>query len=265
MMLRAALITSLLFVSAPALAGAWLQPEGKGLYIAQARYFTSTGFFDVDGQRQSQPRFTKYELQPYIEYGATDWLTLGGTAFLDRVSQSGQHNNGLADPEIFARSILWRENGELISIQPTVKFASVFRDGGTPRGGQRSTDAELAVLYGRNFTLFSPNDYLDTRVGYRLRSNGRSNEWRNDTAVGLNVTDSIQLIPAIRSIVATDLTEASAFSQNGDLDSTTFTAEIGGLYRLNDDEWVQAAFSTIITGIQTGDGIAFSIGYAQRF
>lgn len=265
MMLRVSCLLSLLFISAPAVAGAWLQPEGKGLYIEQARYFTSTGFFDVDGQKQSQPRFTKYEFQPYVEYGATDWLTIGGTAFLQRVGQSGQHNNGIADPEIFARSVIWRDETQLISLQPMVKFASYFRDSGTPRGGQRSTDAELALLYGRNFTLFSPNDYIDARVGYRVRSNGRTNEWRNDTAIGLNVSDSIQIIPAIRSIVATDLTEASAFSQNGDLDASSLTAEIGGLYRLNDDAWVQAAFSKVVTGIQTGDGYALSVGYAQRF
>ena len=44
----------------------------------------------------------------------------------------------------------------MLSIQPLVKFESAFEDAGAPRGGSQSTDFELAVLYGRNVTIFSP-------------------------------------------------------------------------------------------------------------
>lgn len=265
MLNRSVFLSILLLVASVAHAGAWLQPAGHGLMITQARYYSSDSFFDVNGESQPQSRYSKYELQPYGEYGVTDWLTLGGTAFVQRVSQAGTNNYGLADPEFFARTMLWRDDKQVLSLQPLVKFASRFRDSASPRGGSTSTDAEISLLYGRNLNLLSNRDYLDSRIGYRLRSNGRSPEWRNDTSLGLNVSDAVQIIPAIRSVIATDLTEASAFSQNGDLDSTYVTAELGGLYNLDDTQWVQAALSKTMYGIQSGDGYALSLGYAQRF
>lgn len=265
MLKRLTMLCVFLCAAQAAQAGAWLQPEGHGLLITQARYFTSDSFFDVNGQKQPQQRYTKYEVQPYVEYGLTDWLTIGGSAFAQRVSQSGRQNSGLADPEIFARSVLWQGERQVISLQPLIKFASYFRDNGTPRGGSSSTDAELAVLYGRNLNIMSDRDYLDSRTGYRLRGDGRSPELRNDTTLGLNITDAIQLIPAIRSVMATAPDESSAFSQNGDIDSSYITAELGGLIKLDDSQSVQAAFSKTVYGIQSGDGYALSFGYAQSF
>lgn len=265
MILRLFISFITLLTAVTAHAGAWLQPEGHGLLITQGRYYASDSFFDVNGQKQPQQRYTKYELQPYVEYGLTNWLTIGGTAFAQRVSQSGEKNYGLADPEFFARTMLWQGERQVISLQPLIKFASYFRDSGTPRGGSSSTDAEISLLFGRNLTILSDRDYLDSSMGYRLRGNGRSPELRNNTTLGVHVTDDIQIIPAIRSVVVTTPDESSAFSQNGDLDSTYVTAEIGGLVKLDGTQSVQAAFSKTVYGIQSGDGYALSLGYAQSF
>ncbi|MBX9726764.1 MAG: hypothetical protein K2X09_05820 [Rickettsiales bacterium] len=265
-MLRPLYALMMFLTTAPAaMAGAWLQADGQGLFIAQAAYYSSSRFYDTSGATQRQPRFSKYEFQPYVEYGATEWLTIGGSAYAQRVEQSGNGNVGLADPELFVRSELWRDGSERLSIQPLIKFGSHFRDTNTPRGGSRSVDAELSLLYGRNLNLVSPNDYFDARVGYRLRGSNRSPEWRSDVAAGFNVMDGVQFVPSLHAVVATNLREAAAFSQNGDLDSTSLKAEMAALYHLDATQWLQASLSKTVAGIQSGDGYGVSLGYARRF
>lgn len=264
-MLRSLFSLMLCFAAQAAMAGAWVQPAGQGLFIAQAAFYTSNKFYDANGNTERQPRFSKYELQPYIEYGANAWLTIGGSAYAQRVEQSGNGNIGLADPELFARGEVWREGSQRLALQPLIKFSSYFRDSGTPRGGSRSVDAELSLLYGRNLTLISTDDYLDAGVGYRLRGSNRSPEWRGDLAAGFHVADGIQIVPAIHAVVATDLNEAQAFSQNGDLDSSYLKAEMAALYHLDSTQWLSASLSKTMAGIQAGDGYGLSLGYARRF
>lgn len=246
-------------------AGAWVQPVGHGLAIAQASYYSTDTYFDSNGGAQPQPRFNKFEFQPYVEYGATEWLTLGGSAYAQSVSQAGASNYGLADPELFARARVYADDRQVISLQPLIKLASRFAEHSPVRGGSKSTDVELSALYGRNLALLSPNDYADIRLGYRLRDHGLSPQWRGDVALGLGIAETIQLVPALRAVVATNLKDAATFSEGGDLDYSVLKAEVTGVYRLNTEQWLQAGIFSHIAGIQTGDGMGATLGFAQRF
>lgn len=251
--------------SGAAQAGAWLQPQGQGLAIANVTYYGTSKYFDSAGELQKQPRFSKYELQPYVEYGLLDRLTVGGTAYAQTVSQSGNRNWGLADPEFFARTRLWNSETQVVSVQPFVKFGSHFTDDSPPRGGSKSTDYGLALLYSRNLHLLSEHDYVDSNVAYRTRSRGLSDMVQFDTALGVNVTEAIQLIPALRGTMAVSPTDAAVYSENGELDYSVFKAELTGIYHLNEQQWVQAGFFKHVAGVQTGDGYGMSLGFAQRF
>jgi hypothetical protein len=246
-------------------AGAWVQAQGQGLLIAQATYYDTDSYFDANGDVQPQARYSKYELQPYIEYGATQWLTLGGSAYVQSVAQSGARNAGIADPELFARARLYRDDTHIVSIQPLVKLASRFDEGSNPRGGSKSTDMELSLLYGRNLALISARDYADARIGYRQRDRGLSPQWRADLAVGLGVGDAIQIVPAIRTVIATAAQDATTFVEGGDLDYSVMKLEVTGIYHLNDTQWLQAGIFSHAVGVQTGDGYGFTLGFAQRF
>lgn len=248
-----------------AYAGAWLQPKGQGQFISQATYYSATQYYDFEGERKKQARFRKLELQPYVEYGLTDQLTIGGSAYAQTLSQSGTHNRGIADPEIFARTRVWHNETETISIQPLIKFPSRFSHDTSPRGGSKSTDAELSVLYGRNLHIVSNRDWMDSRTGYRMRNKGLSDQWRSDVALGLGVTDALTIIPALRSTVPISMTETAIYSENGDLDYALVKAELGAMYAVSDKQWLQAALSKDVYGIQTGAGTGISIGYGQKF
>ena len=262
---RALIAIACLLSANSAEAGAWTAPEGHGIIIANATYFTSSHYFDTNGDKQPQAKFRKYELQPYAEYGATDWLTVGGSAYAQRVTQAGTANYALSDPEIFARLRVYQTSNEVLSLQPLIKLRSQNSDPRPPHGGSTSTDGEFSLLYGRNVNVISSKDYVDARAGYRARNNGLANQWRGDLAFGMSVTDSIQLIPAMRAVYAPGLKDAATFSESGDLDYDVLKVELTGIYHLDENQWVQASVFKHVAGIQTGDGQGVSLGFAQRF
>jgi hypothetical protein len=246
-------------------AGAWLQPKGDGLLITQATYYSTDTYFDTQGRAQSQPTYRKYEFQPYAEYGVTDWLTVGSSAYLQSVAQSGGSNRGIADPQLFAKLRIWDDKTQTIALQPLVKFRSIFSSENAPRGGSRSTDAELSLLYGRNMPLITPRDYVDVRVGYRTRNRGLSDQILSDAVVGIKCTDAFEIAPAVRSVMATKPTDVAAYSENGDMDYHVIKAEVTAIYHLDSAQWLQAGLFKHVAGMQTGDGYGITLGYAQRF
>ena len=263
MLVRAFLSCLMLLIACPALAGAWLQPAGNGIAITQTTYFTSDEFFDTDSARQPQNKFTKYEWQPYVEYGLSERWTVGGTAYLNYVEQNSDDNYGLADAELFARTRLWRDDTSVLSLQPLIKSRSFYQDNSTPRGGSKSYDAELSLLYGQQFTLLSARDYVDLRLGYRWRSHSRKPQWRADAAVAIHLSDAWQLIGAVRAIYSE--TTSRAFSENGDQDFKLLKTELTAQYAFNDRHWLQASMFTHVDGTMVGAGNGFSLGFGRRF
>jgi hypothetical protein len=260
------LITAIFLLFAPfyAYAGAWLEPQGQGQVIMQASYFTSDEYFDHRGDTIAEPRYNKYELSPYLEYGLLENLTIGGTASLQHDTQSNHDNDGLADPEFFFRTALWKDDVQILSIQPLVKFASAFAQDGAPRGGSESTDAELSLSYGRNLDLFGPHDYLDLRAGYRYRSGDLHDQVQADAVLGLEIAPHWQLIPAVRSIISTDM-KSAPFSENGDQDYTLAKLELGLAYQMNERQSVGITLFDHIDGRQTGNGAGVTLSFAQHF
>ena len=264
--LRCAILCTLLVCFSPnvAHAGAWLQPKGSGLFIAQTSYFSSGYYFDAEGNKQKQSRFTKGEAQPYAEYGLAENITIGGTLFAQSNQQTDHQKLGVADPQIFARSTIWKSGNQLISLQPLIKFPSQYRNKTTPRGGSSSTDYELSALYGRSLNLVSNRDYLDVNIGYRVRNGQLNDQYHADAMVGLGIDDNWHIIPAIRTTFATKITDQS-FSQNGDLDYDLVKLELAANYQFTKTRSFSINLANHVWGRQTGDGYGASIGFAQKF
>lgn len=258
-------ILALLLSASTAHAGAWVQPEGSGMAIMQVGKFSGARYFDVDGSRKPQPRYTKWEAQPYLEYGITGRHTIGATGYLQRTEQRGEANTGIADPELFLRSRIWNDDDTVVSLQPLVKFPSAFVHPAGPRGGSRSVDSELSLLYGHNIDWFSNRDYLDIRLGYRHRTRGLAGQYRTDIALGLSPWERWQFIPALRTITAAEIDTNTTFTQNGEQNYDLLKAELTIMYRLGNGNWVQATMFDHVAGAQTGDGRGLSFGYAVRF
>lgn len=253
------------FFSIQAHAGAWLQPQGSGYDAFQAGAFYGNDFFDVDGLRQKQPSFSKVEANYYIEYGATSWLTVGANLFVNRASQSGKKNLGISDSEFFSRMPLFEYDQWVISAQPLIKLPSLYEHSGTPRAGSKSTDGELSILFSRPYHLLSDHDYIDSRIGYRARSNGLSNQIRTDISYTLFLTDDIAVIPAYRTVFSSQLPDAGTFAQDGDQDFNLHRAEIGFSWQFSAHERVLFTAFSHIAGNNAGAGEGFTIGVGRNF
>ena len=247
-----------------AYASAWLEPQGQGQIVTQASYFTSDQYYNHGGDLVSQSRYTKYEVSPYLEYGWRPNLTVGATASLQHDVQSGSGNEGIADPSVFFRFGIWKDDRQVVSLQPLIKFSSAFDQSGAPRGGSKSTDLELSLGYGRNLHLVSDRDYLDLRAGYRYRSGVLSDQAQADALLGLQVAQRWQIIPAIRSVFATTL-KTAPFSENGDLDYNLVKAELSAAYAINDKETAALTLFDHVDGRQTGNGGGVTLSFAYKF
>lgn len=247
-------------------AGAWVQDAKQGLMLHSLTYYENSHYYDRHGHTISQSAFRKLEYQPYVEYGLTSSLTLGGSVYLQRDWQHNITNSGLADPELFLRQQLYRDTKNAVSLQPLIKLPSVFsRTHGAPRGGSGSMDGELSLLYGRNLFLLSPRDYADMRIGYRVRSAGLHGQARADAAVGVMLARSVQVVPALHYVRADALGPPQGFREDGEQDYDLLKAEVAMLYHLDTMRWIQASLFSDIAGRQVGSGGGVSVTYAMRF
>lgn len=254
-----------LYSHSAALAGAWLQPQGRGLAVAQGTYYATNSYFDQEGEKQPQARFQKQEFNLYAEYGVFDHLTLGSNLFINRVSQLGEARYSLADSEFFVRRSIWQTESTQVSLQPLFKLPSLASEKESPRGGSRSLDGEISFLVGKNLHLVSPRDFLDTRMGYRARSRGLSAQFRGDVVLGLGLSERLMLLPALRVIAAQSPDTSEVFEENGEQDYDLMKGELGLVYQLSDSRSLHASIFSHLSGSRTGSGEGVSVGYGIRF
>lgn len=262
---RFVLFAALSLTPISAHAGAWLQKTGEGLAVAQYTYFSTDDFFDENGNRQSQQRFDKSELNLYAEYGVNAWLTVGTNLFANYVEQGSQDNVGIADAEIFARTPLYQDDTWMVSLQPLIKLPSEYDKDINLRGGSRSTDVELSALVGINQPIISNKDFIDTRLGYRERSRGLDGQWRVDATLGVYPTDDLLLSVSARGIISNANPNNVAFREDGEQEYSQAKIEVGAQYALSEDYWLQLTGFSHVAGQQAGGGEGITIGVGMRF
>jgi len=259
----------------PAFAGGWTQPEGSWYIAQKAFFYHNDTFFTPDGKRQSQPDYTKYELNYYAEYGLRDDLTLGANLFVHQVEQEtvredGQtrlslSNTGLGDNELFVR---WRvHEGEqyAISLQPLLKLPATYTANRLPRGGRKKADAELAAQLGYAFEAFGRSHYADARLGYRHRFGENINDqWRAEVVFGLNLNARWRFLPAIYTIWASEIPADTAFTQSGDNDFDLIKLEGAFEYQLSERLSLLFGAFSHVDGRNSGAGYGLFTGTGLR-
>lgn len=277
------LVLLLLLLPPPqALAGAWTQPEGRGQLILNHFYYSSDAFFDADGQRQSQPRFDKFEINPYLEYGISDDWTIGASLFAHYVTQetrtetgsgvtlSGHSDNvGLGNSEIFARWQLYRGGRAAIALQPLVKLPALYARNRLPKAGSEAFDAELSLLGGYGFDGWGRAHYIDTRLGYRHRfSAGLEDQLRADLKLGLRLNRALSLIPELSATLAFNGNTDTTFTQDGQNDYDLLKLGLAAQYELHDlapGAFVQLGGFAHVAGRNAGEGYGLLLATGFNF
>lgn len=260
-------ILSMAFLSPAAHAnpGAWVMPEGKGQVITNASYYVSKHRFNNNGDKVAQPTYSKWELNPYLEYGMWDHTTIGANMFLQRANDSANSNYGVGDVEVFARSRLWHNDRAVISLQPLLKIPGIYENKRSPKIGSEHMDIGLSVLGGMNFETFGFKQYGELEVGARNRFGKPENQYIVNATLGTNLTDDVQvLLQTFNTLRATDPSVAT-FTQSPNDDYDLSKAQLSAVYTYNERISLQAGGFYHLAGTNVGNGAGALFSVWTRF
>ena len=246
-----------LYFSTQAHAGAWAQPEGGLQLITTGYYYRTDSYRDNDGNRRAQPAYTKYELNPYLEYGLSNKTTLGLSTFINRTSGdlagNREHNYGLSDTSIFVRRVLYQQDGFVASLEPGIKLPSLYKDSAAPRSGSKDADGFLRINGGYGFEEAGRNHYIDTSLGMNKRFGERHDQITFDVTAGIGMSDNLQLLMQQFSTFRMGGFGTSPFTQSGEDDYNLTKLQLSVVYRLEDGIALQLGGYRHIYARNTGE------------
>ena len=257
------LFTALTFatVASQAYAGAWTQAQGDTQIIMTGAYYSASDLYDNRGHTQSQPAYSKYELSPYVEYGLSDDITLGGNLSLQDATQSrsggtpAQTNWGLGDSEFFVRKRLWQQNGFVASIQPLIKLPSPESSTlDQPMLGGSHPDLALGLSGGYGFSAYGLNHFVDVDTQYRYRFGPSHNQMKIAAIAGVHVSDKWLLMPQLFLTERTSTPATVSYTQSSGDDYNVTRLQLSAVYSLNASTSFQFGGFDDVNGKNTGHG-----------
>jgi hypothetical protein len=202
MMRRLLIALFVAVLSRPALAGAWTQNEGATQIIMGSTYSAADESFSASGLKPVS--FAKLWSSVWAEYGWSDDLTLiASPEYAWARTQSPTQPRMQASDFAFGgglRYLLTDSFGEL-SVQATVKSAGAF-DMSVAVDHQAGEEAELRLLYGKNFTLFGRDAFVDAEIGERYIAGARPNETPVDLTLGVYAFHDILFLTQSFNVIA---------------------------------------------------------------
>ena len=259
----------------PCRAGAWTVPKGKGQIIFNYYFYDTTHVFDENGNRLpigKHGRFTKHELNPYIEYGFTNRLSLIGNfsfpSLTHRDDDVRLHSMGMGDGEVGLKYRLTRtESGLVCATQATVKFFGYPKDR-VPSPGNSQTDYEGRLMLGKSFHLSRTRyGYWGLETAYRYRSGFPADQLRGDFTLGINAHRRLLLLAqafAIKGLRYSDF-RGTAFNPNLHPSFDLYKAMPSAVFRATDHVRVQAGWSKDVYGRRVGAGSAWVLSLWYEF
>ena len=242
-----------------AYAGAWTQDQGKAQVILTGSYYNADQLWNNHGNKQSQPTYSKYELNPYLEYGLRDDLTIGTSLSLQRLHQDGNHSPGasswgVGDSEFFLRKRLWKQDGFVASVEPMIKLPSPESSGLQPRIGSSDADAGLGLSGGYGFSAYGQNHFADVDTQYRHRFGGPNDQVKISGTLGVGITPSWMIMPQSFMTYRTGHDANAAFTQSSGDDYNLLRLQLSAVYKMSDDLSFQFGGFKDVDGKNAGVG-----------
>lgn len=166
--------------------GSWTLDSGQFFSFTGVTASSAGHNFDHNGKPADHVVFKKILVQNWTEYGLTDAVTLFAapeyvTAETDMGHDALTRVNS-ASFEAGARILLLSRFG-MLSLQGSGKTAGAF-DMSVSASGQSGHQAELRLLYGREFRFFRRDGFLDLEAAQRWIQRPRPNEIVFDATAG---------------------------------------------------------------------------------
>jgi protein XagA len=254
----------------PAHAGAWLQPQGHGQLILNNFFYRSDHLYTNQGQRQRQPAYQKYELNPYFEYGLTQDWTVGANLSIQAVQQNisgggSISNRNIGDSEFFARTSLWKNGGFIISAMPLIKLPSPESASNTPKIGSTKPDAGLGFSAGYGFNMNGRNHIIDVGALYRYRFGAPKDRLDISATLGYTLSERWVLLPQAFFTYRLDNPAIATFTQSSSDDYNLTKLQLSAVYKLNARTSLQAGLFGDVAGRNTGIGKGVVLSMWRQF
>lgn len=251
------------WATAAAWAGPWTPRRGHGQVIVNVSFYETHEEFDRDGERDRfdfDGRFSKLEVNPFLELGVTDRLALLVNLFASRQAFDnefgGLSNAGLGDSELGLRYRLSSPDRPLqIALQGFVKFATAER-GGEVSLGNRQFDADLRLVLGGSIGKSARPPFWTVEGGYRWRDDGPADEVRLEGTFGVHISSRVMLMGQLMSTIG--MRNADAFDHEGNPtlspDYDLHRLQGSAIFRVSPRMRLQAAGFVHAFGRNTGAG-----------
>lgn len=243
---------------------AWNHKEAKGIFINSLSYYSTKEFFDIEGKKQPQPKFSKYESQFYYEYGHADDVTLGINSRLQYLGQDSSGNSyGIDNVEIFARQRIYDDGEYVFSVQPLIKIPGIYQKNSRRFFGERQYDVELRLLGAKSFKAFDENHFVNLETAFRKREGSPSDEIRIDATLGMRARSDIMFLGQVFATFATKTQKSSTFLNVNSADYDAVKLQGSIVYELDKEKSLQFGLFQNIEGKNTGagGGLIFSLWY----
>lgn len=262
------MLACVVMAAASAYGGAWTQPQGSFQLIQTLRSTSASKFWDSNGNRQNQPYYSKYEYRPYLEYGLTPDITLGGSIAIQRVNQLSNNfrivHIGAGDSELFARLRLWHNDRAVISVEPFVKLPSLSNYL-LPAIGNQHTDTGIMVNAGYGFEALGRHHYADISAGYRYRFGLSNDQIHLNGTLGIALDERWTLLPQFFATWRMREPTFNRFTLSPSDDYNQLQLQLSATYQLTESLGVQAGGFTDIEGKNLGIGRGVLVALWTRF
>lgn len=262
----------LLAIPDMALAGGWTQKYGAGLYIQNISYYRSSHYFDSAGKKQKLlGNYNKYDVNPYFEYGARDWLTLGANLSLQKLEQKvtsgsvAQVNYGVGDSEFFARTRLWHGNGFSFAAEPMIKIPSLRSAAATPQIGSKNYDAGLTISGGYCLKAFELYHFANVDLGYRKRFGQPKDQAKLAATIGISLSPRVVLMPQAFVTSRLGTPRNATLTQSSGDDYNLSELRLSVVYKFDEKLAVQVGGFRNVAGKNVGSGNGVLLSLQKSF
>lgn len=258
-----------LFAPALAHAGAWTQEAGAIQIIQSNTAYSTKHYFDTQGKERAQPLYQKAEASAYTEYGLYDGITIGGQLAFDAVRQDTAAGSftgyNLADSEFFARQRLYKDDLQVVSIQPSITLPSPDSKTAFPKIGSDNVSASLRGAYGRNLNILGRWHYADIEAAYVRRMGDAADQWKLDATLGYKLSDRWQVKPQIFYTKSTQKIKAARFTQSSADNYDLVKAQFSVQYAFSKRNAVELGAFSHVSGKNTGGGNGMVLSWIGNF
>lgn len=257
----------LILLPASSLAAAWPLKKGDVQVINTLLSYRSQYFIDDNGRRHRQGTFSKFDYNPYIEYGLSKKNTVGISPHFVYASQRTQSEAAaLTDVEIFLRRYKKKDHGLTLSSQYLIKLPGGYGSGKESLLGTNGFDIEKRLLVGYNFSAYKKQHFANAELAYRYRNGVISDEIRLDTTLGLRFSEKWSwLIQEFGTFaIQPSIAEAGATPANN-TGYRLVKLQNSALYDLTEKLALQFGVTQDVYSRNTGRGMGIIAGVWVRF